>query len=151
MDKIKVQRRKWYMTRMQKEESIIKNREHVKLWRDNNKDKVHINNKKYRHTPRGKYVKYKNRAKGKDTVFLLNLCDFELYWNTVCYYCGEHITGIGFDQIIAGRGYTKDNVVPCCDLCNYIKWDRSIEDTINHCRKMVAIYELKIGIATKNV
>jgi len=34
-----------------------------------------------------------------------------------CIYCGD-TEKIGADRIDNSKGHTKDNVVPCCDLCN---------------------------------
>jgi len=53
----------------------------------------------------------------------------------VCHYCGDAIQWVEFpvkDQKVGynldrkdnSRGYTKDNVVACCKVCNYTKGDR---------------------------
>jgi len=58
-----------------------------------------------------------------------------------CHYCGiapqqifgqEGYNGFyiynGIDRIDNSKGYTIDNVVPCCKFCNYSKSNRSLED-----------------------
>jgi hypothetical protein len=40
-----------------------------------------------------------------------------------CYYCDDAIrsTGSGLDRIDNSKGYTLDNVVPCCGPCNIVR------------------------------
>lgn len=38
-----------------------------------------------------------------------------------CRYCGESDIRIGLDRIDNARGHSKDNVIPCCMRCNYIR------------------------------
>ena len=38
-----------------------------------------------------------------------------------CQYCGEAEIRIGLDRIDNDRGHSKDNVIPCCIRCNYIR------------------------------
>jgi hypothetical protein len=42
-----------------------------------------------------------------------------------CIYC-ESKTKIGLDRIDCSLGHTKNNVVPCCSRCNYLKRDMPI-------------------------
>jgi hypothetical protein len=41
-----------------------------------------------------------------------------------CIYCGENKENIGCDRADNKLGHTKDNVVPCCHLCNSVKSDK---------------------------
>ena len=44
-----------------------------------------------------------------------------------CNYCG--VSGPnGIDRINSKKGYEKDNCVPCCKHCNYVKGNLSIDD-----------------------
>jgi hypothetical protein len=59
-----------------------------------------------------------------------------------CFYCGappvykEYTTynkngGIicnGIDRVDSNRGYTEDNVVPCCSMCNVSKWSYDFDE-----------------------
>lgn len=49
-----------------------------------------------------------------------------------CYYCG--VTSDGFDRINSKIGYTKDNVVPACTVCNSMKWTLEQDTFIEHCK-----------------
>lgn len=41
-----------------------------------------------------------------------------------CFYCQLPLgkTGIGLDRIDNARGYVDGNVLPCCTLCNYVRY-----------------------------
>ena len=51
----------------------------------------------------------------------------EMYYNLICcpcFYCGEYLddsTGVGLDRCDNKKGYTLNNVVPCCARCNRMK------------------------------
>ncbi len=47
----------------------------------------------------------------------------------------------GVDRVNSKIGYTLDNCVPCCYDCNMAKAERSKEEFIIHCRKIVAFWE----------
>lgn len=38
----------------------------------------------------------------------------------------------GIDRVDSSKGYTIDNCVPCCQMCNHMKLNYSIEDFKNH-------------------
>jgi hypothetical protein len=42
--------------------------------------------------------------------------------------CNGHFVYNGIDRVDNGRGYTPDNVVPCCKHCNIAKRDRTAEE-----------------------
>ena len=41
----------------------------------------------------------------------------------------------GIDRIDNNKGYTKENCVPCCDICNRIKMDLPYNVFIEHITK----------------
>lgn len=55
------------------------------------------------------------------------LCDLSEQWfidnisAQPCTYCGTTNRPIGADRIDNDKGHTKDNVVPCCKICNKVK------------------------------
>ena len=52
-----------------------------------------------------------------------------------CFYCNDNVK-IGIDRVDSSKGYTIDNVVPCCSKCNWMKGVLSKEDFINQCKKI---------------
>lgn len=75
---------------------------------------------------------YKSNAKKRGLVF--ELCEVtcaELF-SSNCYYCGDAPSKLarsskrdfsynGIDRLDSGMGYTIENCVPCCSVCNYLK------------------------------
>jgi hypothetical protein len=67
-----------------------------------------------------------------------------------CFYCGSEPRSIrkelvsgnfiynGIDRVDSNLGYTIENVVSCCSICNFMKRDLQVKEFINHIKK---IYE----------
>lgn len=51
----------------------------------------------------------------------------------------------GLDRVDNSKPHTKDNVVPCCFICNRSKRERSKEDFINHMQKIYSNMESKVN------
>jgi len=98
------------------------------------------------------YRNYKRGAKDRNIDFFLKKEEvFEIIIKN-CYYCGEKPLNIqrnyynngnfiynGIDRIDSSKGYIKNNVVPCCWICNQAKssmsidyFDESIEKVYRH-------------------
>lgn len=43
----------------------------------------------------------------------------------------------GLDRVDSSKGYTEENVVPCCGSCNQLKWDRPVKDFYEHLKKVI--------------
>ncbi len=61
--------------------------------------------------------------------------------NGQCFYSGMEMTvsgssAISIDRVDSGKEYTKDNVVLCCMVVNYMKNTYSIDDFIDICGKV---------------
>lgn len=82
------------------------------------------------------YRNYKNGAKNRDLDFLLDKDAFRSLTEKECYYCGrtpnqiqargkERVNGEyiynGIDRVNNFIGYTIENTVPCCKVCNFAK------------------------------
>lgn len=67
--------------------------------------------------------------------FHITLEQFERMYNSNCRYCGSK-DNLGMDRVNSKKGYTIDNVVSCCPVCNIMKGIRSEEFFINHIRKI---------------
>ena len=85
--------------------------------------------------------------------FKLTKNDFELLTKKNCYYCGGVPNNIqkalkgkeiyvynGIERVDNTRGYLSKNCVSCCKKCNSFKLNTSVEDFLNHIKK---IYEYK--------
>lgn len=86
---------------------------------------------------------YKGNAKHKDLPFSLSDEEAISIFESNCYYCGKAPYCImerkntngpyiftGIDRLDSSLGYTKENTVPCCSKCNYIKSDMSYKEFI---------------------
>lgn len=86
----------------------------------------------------GRYSAYKCGSKTRKIEFTLTKKQFTSLWQKPCYYCGSEIKTIGLDRVDNIRGYTIDNVVPCCEICNRMKRTQSKKEFIDKC-KCIAI------------
>lgn len=78
---------------------------------------------------------YKRHAADRKLEWLLGRVDVENIIKLPCYYCGQPPSNTkktknsignglkysGIDRIDSNIGYTINNVVPCCKICNYAK------------------------------
>ena len=92
---------------------------------------------------------YISHAKTRYLSFQLSLKDFKKLIYQPCFYCGcSHSmfkstftsTGTiyynGVDRLDPFFGYSKDNTVPCCKLCNQIKWTMNNLEFAEHIAKV---------------
>ena len=113
------------------------NRDKAKIWREENPDKIKASHDKYNNTPLVKYKKYKAGAKRRQISWDLTIEQFLEYWQEPCIYCGDEIETIGLDRVNNDKGYSIDNIVPCCYMCNLMKRATGKEEFIKHCEKIV--------------
>jgi hypothetical protein len=110
------------------------NKEAIAAYREANKESIAERNKAHYRTPKGRYTQIKARAKNREKKFSL---PFELYenqlWGKPCHYCGCEIELTGLDRKDNDRGYTPDNVVPCCINCNSKKGTKPYEVFLEEC------------------
>lgn len=88
-------------------------------------------------TVKGKYRLYKACAKKRKKSFDLTLEEFSTFWQEPCHYCGSEISNIGIDRVDNGQGYSMQNIVPCCKLCNYMKNKHSVDVFVSQCKKII--------------
>lgn len=88
------------------------------------------------------YKEYYTRAVKKiNKSFEITMDDYLKIIAEKCYICGKESKGEhrnGIDRIDNDKGYTLDNVKPCCGECNYSKNDFKLQDYLN---KSKEIYE----------
>lgn len=85
----------------------------------------------YNRSLEGRYRSLKRAAKARGLRMSLSFKDFIKVADADCYYCGRKttykVTGYSLDRLVNSKGYTKNNVVPCCKHCNLIKGDNLTE------------------------
>jgi len=89
------------------------------------------------------YTRYKVRSNEYSREFDIPIKEFERLTSSPCHYCGALPQTIsdrrpsdpylwnGLDRVDSNKGYTIDNVVPCCTICNRAKNDMQYEDFVN--------------------
>ena len=89
---------------------------------------------KQKNPEKAQYNRYIERAKNKGGNFGI---EFNLFLKIIrmpCVYCGFNDGIVGLDRIDSCKGYEKDNIVPCCKICNFMKLNYSLEDWITSMR-----------------
>lgn len=88
----------------------------------------------YNQSPKARASNYKQNARRRNLPFELSDREaFDLF-TSPCYWCGG--PGFGIDRVRNDLGYIAGNCVPCCTYCNRAKLDHSVEEFIEHCRKV---------------
>ena len=91
----------------------------------------------------GRYKSYKRNAKQRNIDFNISKEEFMRLIIDKCRYCGEYGNPYnGVDRVDNRKGYTVSNCVSCCEWCNKIKMSHTIEEMMDHIKK---IYECMIG------
>lgn len=89
----------------------------------------------YNASPRGRWRVYVSSAKAKNLDFTLSRDQFAELILSPCHYCGDK--GGGIDRKDNIKGYTPENSLSACSVCNHAKATLSYEDFISLCRKIV--------------
>lgn len=99
------------------------------------------------------YRSYKSTAKKKGHLFELDLDVFKELTQSVCFYCNKSPNSVrkphprnnntvyrptqltpyiynGIDRKNNSMGYSRDNCVPCCKECNFLKSNRNLDEFI---------------------
>jgi hypothetical protein len=85
------------------------------------------------------FNRYKERAEKKKLDFLLTEETFKQEIMKDCYLCGKQKTGIhcnGLDRFDNTKGYSIENVRPCCGNCNYMKRDYPYDLFLEKCKRI---------------
>lgn len=100
------------------------------------------------------FCDYRRKAKDRGHCFNLSKEQVQVLISTDCYYCGESpgnslvyhgktITYQGIDRKDNTKGYTPDNVVPCCIVCNIMKKATSHDDFLLHIHRIASRFEVE--------
>ena len=112
----------------------------LKKYQESESCKQHA--KAWKNSLRGHWHSYRSGAKIRGIPFLLTFEQFSSFWQKPCHYSGHTIATIGLDRIDSSKGYSIDNVVPCCQACNVAKLRMSPEDYLAHCKEVVRRFKL---------
>lgn len=77
-------------------------------------------------------------AKKRKKELELNYEEIGLIMQMPCNYCGAKESYNGLDRFDNSKGYLKNNVVPCCAICNRAKNSLTAEEYIQHCKNVLA-------------
>lgn len=124
---------------------LKRNAEQAKHWRDANPNKVKLINQQKNDNIDYHFINYERSAETKQLEFTITKGDFMDMVVVPCYYCGI-IQSKGFngiDRLDSTQGYTMDNVVSCCEMCNMIKKCSSPTIFVNRA-KHISIFHKKI-------
>ena len=91
----------------------------------------------------GLYAKFKNEARKRGIEMSMSFSVFSELVLSDCFYCGdspknkfvysftgEHIFHSGIDRVDSNKGYSENNSVPCCWMCNCAKNKYSTEEFV---------------------
>lgn len=101
------------------------------------------------------YGRYKRTALSRGYVFDLSFDAFMFITSSICFYCGKEPSQItkakgkgygnytynGVDRLDNTKGYTLENSVACCMLCNRSKNVMSYAEYIAHCHTVITTHE----------
>lgn len=97
------------------------------------------------------YYRYTNAAKRRGGILGFSLEQFRGLTSSACHYCGaspgksmrsrsDHSEYLynGLDRVDSTKGYTEDNVVPCCAVCNQMKTDMPVGEFLLQIRRIAS-------------
>jgi hypothetical protein len=103
---------------------------------ENNKVDMSVYNKAYNRTIQGHYSRYKRSAKSRKHIFELDYITFAYLVTSPCVYCGKVNMWNGVDRVDSRKGYTKENCVSCCTICNIMKLDLDLNQFKQHIKQI---------------
>jgi hypothetical protein len=105
-------------------------------------------------TPRYVYNRAKITAKLRKLDWTINFTEFVALHSSVCHYCGYPLpeTGSGLDRTDNAKGYSSNNVVPCCTTCNRTRGNRfSFEEMLTLGPIIKRIKDSRIPLVVNNL
>jgi len=115
----------------------------IKCQRCSNKENTQTNIKPNKQSCKNKICAHtRNAARCRGLVFELTDAEILHLTSLPCFYCdsphsnltrtkrGDCIQHNGLDRVDNNKGYTIDNVVPCCRYCNFAKMDTDLKEWI---------------------
>ncbi len=95
---------------------------------------------------------YKRSACVRNLYFELSKEEFEKLVHSPCVYCGQFQEGevIGIDRLSSENGYSIQNCVPCCKICNMMKQSLTLEQFLCHIKKISENQKVQLPIKEEN-
>jgi hypothetical protein len=117
---------------------LEENRERERKRYRENRTEILARQKKFQENNAERFAYRRNRdgAKQRGIPFDLSFDQFMLFWQKDCEYCGVNIKTIGLDRVDNDTGYTMENIIPCCGVCNRMKSNRSALAFIKQCENI---------------
>lgn len=87
---------------------------------------------------RRRVSKLKASAKQRNIPIRLMAYEYESLLSQGCHYCGTSLVsqnGTCLDRLDSNKGYTLQNVVPCCGICNRAKGVLSFDEFVSWIEK----------------
>jgi hypothetical protein len=84
-----------------------------------------------------RFADFNGNLKRRGIEVTLTREQFLEFWGKPCIYCGNDTPTVNLDRVNSDKGYSMDNVVPCCLSCNMGKGTQTAEQYIDHCNKVV--------------
>lgn len=137
--------KKWYQENKEKRDTqniqwVKNNPEKIKKIKDNFKKNHPDSSKKYlkdyQVTLKGKYRTMKGGGLKRNYEVKITFDEFKEIVSNPCVYCGETEKRIGIDRVDNTKGYTTENSAPCCTTCNMMKKTMTVEQFLQHIRKI---------------
>jgi hypothetical protein len=123
------------------EEAYLANEaEKMRKWRANNKEHLSL----YCTTNvNRRFSAIKDQASKKGYVWELDDEEAKRMMTSGCVYCGYldlETTVNGIDRMDNATGYTPDNCVPCCGVCNFMKLSLDANTFVERCRHISFVH-----------
>lgn len=144
-ERVKEQRKQY--SKEHAEEKRIYNQTHKEYFKQKRKEheqenieKVREQRRKSRKKLNARYKKYEIGAHDRNLPFELSIEEFDVITKMPCEYCGgysDELNGVkfnGVDRIDSSQGYTVENSVPCCGMCNQMKMSYDLHDFLEHAK-----------------
>jgi len=126
-----------------KEEYLAKNAKNMIKWKAKNPEKVAIAKKKKNANPHYKLQYYKRRAEEDGREWSITDEEALDMFHDKCHFCDSiEATINGIDRVNNSLGYTTDNTVACCSMCNYMKNTLDIVTFLKRCIHIASYNEL---------
>lgn len=141
---------------MRKSEVAKQNaRDYNKIYHRKNKDRLAVLKKEYHLKNRDHFLKLARIWRSKpESQYRLHISKFRdksdltyeefiSFLGKPCYYCGRIIEKVSLDRIDNSIGYTINNIVSCCKMCNVAKNKNTQKEFFDMCLSVVKKHELK--------